>query len=82
MEILPRLAEVCRPLKQFGEAELLYRRSLTSREKSTGGNGPDTLTVLEQLALVLIQAGKFTEADDVEARIEALRPSHARGRSR
>jgi hypothetical protein len=82
MEIISRLAEVCRDSKQFAEAEILYRRSLTSQERSAGGSDPGVLTTLEQLALVLIQAGKFTEADDVEARIEALRASHARGRSR
>jgi tetratricopeptide repeat protein len=80
MEIISRLAEVCRHMKQFAEAEILYRRSLTSQENSSGGSAPGVLTILERLALVLIQAGKFKEADDVETRIEALRPSHARGR--
>ena len=44
------------------QAEALFRRSLAGREAHLGANHPDTLTSMNNLAILLEKQGKLAEA--------------------
>ena len=44
------------------QAEALHRRALAGREAHLGANHPETLTSMNNLALLLRQQGKLDEA--------------------
>ena len=57
-----RLADVLEARGAFAEAEPLLRRALEARERLLGPEHRDTLTAVNNLATVLEQLGKFSEA--------------------
>ena len=57
-----RLARVLEARGAFAEAEPLLRRALEARERLLGPEHRDTLTAVGNLASVLEQLGKFSEA--------------------
>ena len=58
----PRLAQVLAERGAFAEAEPLLRRGLEARERQLGPEHHVTLTAVHNLALVLDNLGKFSEA--------------------
>lgn len=68
-------------LGELAKAEPLLRRAWESRLKALGPEHRDTLTTMNELALVLQGQGKFAEAETIhrqvlEARRGILRPEH------
>jgi tetratricopeptide (TPR) repeat protein len=55
-------------LGKYDEAEKLNRRALEEREKELGDRHPDTLTSVNNLALVLQYQGKYDEAEKLSRR--------------
>jgi tetratricopeptide (TPR) repeat protein len=51
---------------QYAEAEPLYRRALSIREKVLGPEHPDTATILDNLAELYRQQGRYAEAENLE----------------
>ncbi len=65
----------------YGQAELLYRRALEADENNLGPEHPDTLTSLNNLALLLDDKGDYNGAEPLyrralEARERILGPEH------
>ncbi len=55
------------------EAEPLYARALTIREKTLGPEHPDLATSLENYAALLRETERADEAERMEARAKAIR---------
>ena len=58
---------------RYSEAEPLYARALTIREKTLDPEHPDLATSLENYAALLRQTGRADEAARMEARAKAIR---------
>ena len=66
---------------RYDEAEPLYRRALEARERTLGNEHPDTLTSVNNLALLLRRTGRYDEAEPLyrralEARERTLGNEH------
>lgn len=55
------LATVCRELKEFENAEVLYKECLAARETHLGEDHPETLRMLSSLAILYSMTGKFDD---------------------
>jgi tetratricopeptide (TPR) repeat protein len=62
---------------RLAEAEPLYKRSLSIREKSLGGDHPDVATSLYNLALLYWHQGRLAEAEPLYERSLAIRESRS-----
>ena len=58
---------------KYEEAEPLYQRALTIREKALGPEHPDTASTLNNLALLYNNQGKYEEAEPLYQRALAIR---------
>ena len=65
-------------LGRYAEAEPLYKRALAIREKVLGPEHPDTADSLKSYAALLRATGSTAEADEFEARAQAIRARHAK----
>ena len=78
---LYKAARICKLYGRLSEAEPLYRRALKGSEKVLGPNHPETLTSMNNLALLLQDQGKLSEAEPLyrstlETKIKVLGPDH------
>ena len=76
------LALVYRDQGKYGEAEALFKRALTIREKALGASHPHVGQTLSNLGLVYRDQGKYVEAEELLKRAlvtreQALGASHA-----
>jgi tetratricopeptide (TPR) repeat protein len=62
---------------RYEQAEPLYQRALSIREKALGPEHPDLATCLVKLTLLLRNVGRAEEAAPLEARAEAIRAKRA-----
>jgi tetratricopeptide (TPR) repeat protein len=60
---LNNLSELYRAQGKYEEAEPLYRRAMTIRQKTLGPEHPDTAQSLSNLALLYRFQGKYAEAE-------------------
>jgi len=67
------LAALYRAQGKYAEAEPLYQRSLAIREKALGPDHPDVAKGLESYAVLLRETGRSEEAQEMEARAQAIR---------
>ncbi len=58
---------------KYSQAEPLYQRSLTIREKALGPEHPDIATSLENYAVLLQKIGRRAEANRLRDRAKAIR---------
>ncbi|MGQ9870315.1 tetratricopeptide repeat protein [Leptodesmis sp.] len=58
--------------KRYGEAEVLYLRSLSIREQQLGPDHPDTVTSLNNLATLYCSMGRYTEAEPLHKQSIAI----------
>ena len=58
---------------RYGEAELMYRRALSMREKTLGTDHPDVANSLNNLAQLYDSEGKYDEAEPLYRRALAIR---------
>jgi tetratricopeptide (TPR) repeat protein len=64
---------------RYSEAETFFRRSLMTWEKAFGPDHPDSVTSLENYAVLLRQMNREAEAMDLEVRANRIRNQQARG---
>jgi esterase/lipase superfamily enzyme len=69
---LNNLAELYRAQGRFAEAEPLYKRALSIREKALGPDHPDVGQSLNNLAVLYGAQGRFAEAEPLYKRVEAM----------
>ncbi len=62
---------------RYAEAEPLHERSLAIREMALGPDHPDVAPSLENYAALLGEVGRTAEAEEMEARAEAIWAKHA-----
>lgn len=67
------LAELYRLEKRYSEAEPLYQRALSIREKSLGHDHPDVAQSLEGLSALYRQSSRLDEAEALDQRAETIR---------
>ncbi len=65
---LDRLARIYHKQGRYGEAEPLYKRSLSIREQQLGPDHPDVATSLNNLALLYESMGRYGEAEPLVVR--------------
>lgn len=65
MSLLSSIGQACKELGKYDEAEQMYREALGLYEKVLGREHPDTLTSMNNLALVLDSQGKYEEAEQM-----------------
>jgi tetratricopeptide (TPR) repeat protein len=58
---------------KYSEAEDMYQQTLELRERVLGKEHPDTLTSMDNLALLLIRQGKYGEAEEIHRRTLEIR---------
>jgi len=78
---LNNLADLYRGQREYAQAEPLYQRSLSIREKALGPNHPDVASTLNSLAELYIAQGKYAAAEPLLKRAlaiweKALGPDH------
>jgi len=62
---------------QYAQAEPLYQGALAIREKALGPEHPQVAAVLENYAALLHKLNRDGEADELEARAQAISAKHA-----
>ena len=62
---------------RYDEAEPLYQRALTIREKALGPAHPNVATALENYASLLREMDRIPEAIPLETRAQAIRAGHS-----
>ena len=70
---LNNLAGLYRNQGKYAEAEPLYERALSIRERQLGGEHPDTATSLNDLAGLYRSQGKYAEAEALYKRALSIR---------
>ncbi|KAK4652643.1 hypothetical protein QC762_0075260 [Podospora pseudocomata] len=71
--LLSKVGESFRNLGKYKEAEQMHRQELQLREKVLGKEHPDTLTSMDNLAIVLDSQGKYEEAERMHRQALQLR---------
>ncbi|RYP11797.1 hypothetical protein DL767_010722 [Monosporascus sp. MG133] len=71
--IKEQLGESCLILGKYDEAEQMHRQELQLSQAVLGREHPDTLTSMNNLALVLNSQGKYDEAEQMHRQALALR---------
>ena len=66
------LAEACRLLGRYAEAEAAYRKALTVNEAIHGPDHPAVAAVLQELAKLCAGQGRGEEARALRARADAI----------
>ncbi len=74
---LNNLAGLYHTQSKYAEAEPLYQRALTIREKALGSEHPDVAQSLENYAALLRETGRSDEAARMKARAKAIQAKHA-----
>jgi len=69
---LNNLANCLRQQGRYGEAEPLYKRAISIREKTSGYHSKDLAVVLENYSKMLRMSGRDTEAERVDNRVLAI----------
>ncbi len=67
------LARLHAVLEQFEEAESFYKKALSIRENAFGPDHPLVASTLEQYTAILRKQQRECEADELEARLQAIR---------
>ncbi|KAK1656993.1 hypothetical protein BDP55DRAFT_43077 [Colletotrichum godetiae] len=72
-DLLCSIGESNNLLGKYAEAEQIHRQTLELREKVLGPENPDTLTSMDNLAVVLGSQGKYDEAEQMHRQTLELR---------
>lgn len=67
------LGEIRLAQGKHDEAEALFNRALAIRERTLGVERPDVARVLDGLARLYEQTGRKAEAEQIRARLKAIR---------
>lgn len=70
------LAEFYRAQGELDKAESQYQRALSLKERISGPEHPDVATILQKYAALLREARRFTEAEHLIARANAITGKH------
>ncbi len=70
---LNNLVELYRVQGRYTEAEPLHKRALATWDKTVGPEHPYVTRVLENYAALLRETGRSAEAQEMDARAEAIR---------
>jgi pentatricopeptide repeat protein len=65
---------------EYAEAELLFGRALAIEEHVLGPDHPDLGKTLKGLADLYAKTGRVDEAEQLRARMKAIREKHENGR--
>ena len=69
---LNNLANCLRQQGRYTDAEPLYKRAITAKEKQVGVNHKDLAILLENYAKMLRLAGRTPEAEKIDSRVLAI----------
>ena len=75
---LKNLVRVYSALGRYAEAESLFLRSLSIKERVLGPEHPDVAKSLNNLARLHYILGRYAEATEMEARTKAIRTRHGK----
>jgi tetratricopeptide (TPR) repeat protein len=67
------LASVYQDLGKYADAEVIFKRALTIKEKALGPNHPDVATNLDNLAVLYSDQGRYADAEPLSKRALAIR---------